>query len=87
MRLNFRNPSKKLAQFNRKNALALYRKCIKTICTLVPEHQKTWYDYLRLNFESDRNLTDQVVIRSKIAEAYEQLEWVDSIVTLAAKKP
>jgi hypothetical protein len=67
--------------FNLKwKSLALYRKCLRAIDTLIPSHQKLWYDYLRITFDANKDIRDPNVIESKIRDAHEQIEWVNSIV-------
>ncbi len=68
------NPSKT-------GALALYRQCIRVIKRLKPEHQKLWYDYTRLKYSENSQLKDMTQIKKKIADAKEELAWVESVVS------
>lgn len=60
-------------------AIILYRRCMEVIQQLQPSHQKTWYDYVRLKYEENAGLKDAAVIKKTIDSAYEELDWVQSV--------
>lgn len=62
-------------------ALWLYRSCIKVIQQLQPNHQKIWYDYVRLKYEESANVTDKEKIKKLIRGGFEELDWVQSVLT------
>ncbi len=62
-----------------KSALILYRKCMKVIQQIQPNHQKLWYDYVRLKYDEHSGLKDRQKIEKVIAAAYDELSWVQSV--------
>lgn len=62
----------------------LYRRCMKVIQQLQPNHQKIWYDYVRLKYDENANVTDKEKIKTLIRNGFEELDWVESV--LARKK-
>lgn len=62
-----------------KESIALYRRCMKIIMRLQPNHQKIWYDYTRLKFEENAQVTDKAKIKKLIADAEEEINWVKSV--------
>jgi hypothetical protein len=64
---------------NPQPAIALYRRCMRVVQQLQPHHQKTWYDYVRLKYSENSSLTDDRAIKKKISSAYEELEWLQSV--------
>jgi predicted RNA-binding protein with EMAP domain len=62
-----------------KAALTLYRKCMRVIQQLQPNHQKLWYDYVRLKYDENSSLKDKQKIDKVIAAAYEELSWVQTV--------
>ncbi len=59
-----------------------YKKCLKVIMTLQPDHQKIWYDYTRLKFAENENCKDPKKIKTLLSNAEEELDWVIKVVKL-----
>lgn len=52
---------------------------MRVILKLESNHQKLWYDYLRLKFQECESLTDKRRIREKLDEGNESLSWLESV--------
>lgn len=75
--MSFLASNKELRQL-RPKVLAFYRLCLKVIRDL-PKQQKVYYDYTRLKFKENADLTDAKKIRSLINTGEEELQWVRKI--------
>lgn len=79
--------SHKMFSFSRKAAppstaakvTALYRRILRVIKELEPEHQKTYYDYTRIKMQQNANVKDSREIMKLITAAEEELQWVESV--------
>jgi len=56
-----------------------YRKALKVIFRLEANHQRIWYDYLKLKLEENANVRDDKKIKRLLAAGHEELEWVESV--------
>ena len=63
-----------------KEAISLYRSCVRILKYLEPTHRKTWYDYTRLKYDENKLVTDEKKISRIISDAKEQLCWMASII-------
>lgn len=64
-----------------KEVIWLYRKCIRIIQKLIPTHQKIWYDYVRLKYGENTNVTNPEQIKKLVKSGYEELEWIETVLT------
>lgn len=64
---------------------ALYRRILRAIRDLEPEHQKTYYDYTRLKMTENEAVKGKTEIRKLIADANEELAWVESVLKRKAE--
>jgi NurA-like 5'-3' nuclease len=67
-------------------SLHLYRRCVKVINQLIPSHQKLWYDYVRLKYEENKNVTDPVKLKRLIEQGKEELTWMESVLERTKKQ-
>ena len=81
----FRMKQAKSIRALRPQAIAFYRKCIRIVYKLVPAHQRTWYDYLRLKYDESKGEVDANKIKKMLKEAEEELEWVKTIIERSNK--
>lgn len=49
---------------------------------LVFEHQSTWYDYTKMKFRDNREIKDPQRIKNLIAEASEEIDFVENMLKL-----
>lgn len=74
---------RKMFHFRRKvdnrASIHLYRKCMKVVQQLIPSHQKIWYDYTRLKFEENANVSDPKKLAKLIEAGNEELTWMESV--------
>lgn len=66
-------------KIDNKSSIHLYRRCMKVIQQLIPSQQKLWYDYTRLKFEENAEITDPVKIKRLIKEGNEELAWMETV--------
>lgn len=64
---------------------ALYRRILRAIRNLEPEHQKTYYDYTRLKIMENEHVKGKTEIRKLIEDANEELAWVESVLRRKAE--
>lgn len=70
---------RRLTTKDRKMVIDLYRECMRVVRQLQPSHQKIWYDYTKLKFAENAHRSPED-IRTLVSSAYEELEWVKSVV-------
>ena len=75
--MSFLTNNKELRQL-RPKVFSFYRLCLKVIRDL-PNQKKVYYDYTRLKFKENAELTDAKKIRFLISSGEEELEWVRKI--------
>mmetsp|Transcript_21264 Transcript_21264/g.30457 ORF Transcript_21264/g.30457 Transcript_21264/m.30457 type:complete len:85 (-) Transcript_21264:85-339(-) len=63
-----------------KDAISVYRSCIRLLKYLEPMHRKTWYDYTRLKYDENKLVTDEKKISRILTDAKEQVCWMSSII-------
>jgi NurA-like 5'-3' nuclease len=59
---------------------------MKVINQLIPSHQKLWYDYVRLKYEENENVTDPVKLKRLIEQGKEELTWMESVLERTKKQ-
>ncbi len=52
---------------------------MKVVQQLIPSHQKIWYDYTRLKFEENANVSDPKKLAKLIEAGNEELTWMESV--------
>ena len=63
----------------RPKVISFYRKALRVIQELEPNHQMIWYDYLRLKYEENATLDNEKKILGLIADGEESLAWTRTI--------
>ena len=64
---------------------ALYRRILRAVKDLEPEHQKTYYDLTRIKMTEHAHVKDRKEILKLISEAEEELSWVESVLKRKAE--
>lgn len=83
---HFKSKNIKSIQVIKPRVLALYRNSLRVIHQLEIDHQKLWYDYVRLKYKENESCLDTNRIRTLLSSGEEELQWLQSVLDRKDKK-